>query len=107
MEHRLELPDGFCLNYTNVTRDKIGPLGLAVDELAGRPEIGAAMDALAVMRRSGDVRGHDEKVYFTRLAYQEGDAPDRLRAIARIVRCPIRPRLLFGLLVLRCAVSDC
>ena len=82
MEHRLELPDGFCLNYTNVTRDKIGPLGLTVDELASRPEIGAAMDALAVMRRSGDVRGHDEKVYFTRLAYQEGDAPDRLRAIA-------------------------
>ncbi len=82
MDYRVELPDGFCLNYANVMRDKIGPLGLAADALAERPEIDAALDALAVMRRSGDVRGHDEKVYFTRLAYQEQDAPDRLRAIA-------------------------
>ena len=82
MSSQVTLPDGFRLDYVNVLAEKIGPRGLTGPELAGLPGLDAAMDAMEKMRLTGDVRGHDEKVYFPRLAYQEENNAAQLARIA-------------------------
>jgi len=82
MAHQIRLESGFQLDFTNLMRDKIGPLGLGLDDLGALPGVAAAGEAMETMRRDGIVRGHSEKVLFTRLAYQTADRPDHLARIA-------------------------
>jgi glucose-6-phosphate isomerase len=81
MPHILELSDGFQLHYTNVMAEKIGALGIHLEEIQKARRLTRAEAAMRSLRQKGEVRGHDEKVYFTRLPYQkaDGELVERIR----------------------------
>lgn len=81
MAYHVLLPDGFRLDFSKVMADTIGDRGLAEAAIERCPATIPALAAMARMWKDGEVRGHDEKVYFPRLAYQAETAPARLEAM--------------------------
>ena len=78
---QVKLEDGFILNYKNTVKNHIGPIGLSIDEIKNCPGIEDAVYAIETMRKTGNVRAHNEKVYFTRLPYMAETDPQHLEEI--------------------------
>lgn len=81
MPHSIRLDDGFTLDYSLLMQDAIGVTGLTEQMILDCDGATPALLAMEVMRRTGEVRGHNEKVLFSRLPYQEGANGEHLEKI--------------------------